>query len=121
MAMAMEETSLAELVSSLPVPSVQEIAKEAQINNTKTVPQRYIRPDLDPPFISHPTCLPQVPIIDMNKLLSSEALLMESELQKLHLASQEWGFFQVNKSFCFPFSSCYNKLGISTLRVCLLR
>jgi hypothetical protein len=75
--------------SSLPVPCIQELAKEM----TTTVPPWYIRADQDPPNISDTTCLPQVPVIDMQKLFSPE--FMDSELEKLHHASKEWGFFQV--------------------------
>ncbi|XP_059439770.1 protein SRG1-like [Corylus avellana] len=75
--------------SSLPVPCVQELAKET----TATVPSRYVRSDQDTPNISYSTaCLPQVPVIDMQKLFSPE--FMDSELEKLHHASKEWGFFQ---------------------------
>ncbi|XP_059439774.1 protein SRG1-like [Corylus avellana] len=76
--------------SSLPVPCVQELAKET----TATVPPRYVRSDQDPPNISDSTaCLPQVPVIDMQKLFSPE--FMDSELEKLHHSSKEWGFFQL--------------------------
>jgi hypothetical protein len=81
------------LGSSLPVPCVQELAKET----TATVPPRYVRPDQDPPNISDTTYLPQVPVIDMQKLFSPE--FMDSELEKMHCACKEWGFFQVILSF----------------------
>ncbi|GMN43401.1 hypothetical protein TIFTF001_012606 [Ficus carica] len=87
----MEPKSLTKLGGSLPVPFVQELAKET----SNTVTERYIRLDQDPPFTSHNTCLPQVPVIDMNNLLSSQNFVMESELEKLHFASKEWGFFQL--------------------------
>ncbi|XP_059437864.1 protein SRG1-like [Corylus avellana] len=77
------------LGSSLPVPCVQELAKETMA----TVPPRYVRPDQDPPNISDTTCLPQVPVIDMQKLFSPE--FMDSELEKMHCACKEWGFFQL--------------------------
>ncbi|PON84992.1 Oxoglutarate/iron-dependent dioxygenase [Trema orientale] len=90
----MEPTSsITKLGGSIPVPFVQELAKETSID---TVPQRYLRPDQDPPFkIFNPNSLPQLPVIHLNNLLSSEKLVMESELQKLHFASEEWGFFQL--------------------------
>ncbi|GMN43402.1 hypothetical protein TIFTF001_012605 [Ficus carica] len=85
-------TSPTNLGSSLPVPFVQELAKES----LDTVPERYIRPDQDSPFISPSTSsVPQIPVVDMANLLSSEKIVMESELEKLHLASKEWGFFQL--------------------------
>jgi hypothetical protein len=63
--------------SSLPVPCVQELAKET----TATVPLQYIRADQESPNISNTTCLPQVPVIDMQKLFSPK--FMDSELEKL--------------------------------------
>ncbi|KAG6670523.1 hypothetical protein I3843_Q058000 [Carya illinoinensis] len=75
--------------SSLPVPCVQELAKDTP----NAVPPRYLRPDQDPPFISNSTSFPQLPVIDMHLLFSPD--FMDSELQKLHLASKEWGFFQL--------------------------
>ncbi|KAF8029369.1 hypothetical protein BT93_E1921 [Corymbia citriodora subsp. variegata] len=41
------------------------------------------------------TSLLQVPVIDMNRLSSSNEDSMESELEKLHLACTDWGFFQL--------------------------
>nr|XP_011460382.1 PREDICTED: protein SRG1-like [Fragaria vesca subsp. vesca] len=84
------EEELTMIGSSLPVPCVQELGKEP----FTTVPHRYVRPDQDPPFVSETaTSLLQVPVIDMNKLLSDET--MPAELQKLHLACRQWGFFQL--------------------------
>ncbi|KAK6917244.1 Non-hem dioxygenase N-terminal domain [Dillenia turbinata] len=77
------------LGGSLPVPCVQELAKEPLI----TVPPRYICADQEPPHPVNTTLLPQIPIIDMQRLLSGEA--MDYELDKLHCACKEWGFFQV--------------------------
>lgn len=71
------------------MPSVQELAKEP----LTTVPPRYVRTDQDPPFISNAASLPQVPVIDFQKLQTGD--LMDSELDKLHQACKEWGFFQV--------------------------
>ncbi|MBA0693699.1 hypothetical protein Goari_004053 [Gossypium aridum] len=76
---------LAKLGRSLLVPSVLELSKKP----LKEVPPRYIRTDEDPPFPSHPKPLPQVPVIDMHKLFSRE------ELERLHHACKEWGFFQL--------------------------
>ncbi|XP_071693828.1 protein SRG1-like [Rutidosis leptorrhynchoides] len=75
---------------SLLVPSVQEVAKEPLVE----VPIRYVRPDQDPPFISRlSSTLSEVPIIDMQRLLSEESA--NYELVKLHLACKDWGFFQM--------------------------
>ena len=83
--------------SSLSVPSVQELAKDPSLS---IVPPRYIRHDQDPPIIPHTTSssLPQLPVIDMNKLLihlDHEEEFMGSEMEKFHYACKEWGFFQV--------------------------
>ncbi|KAI4357400.1 hypothetical protein L6164_001349 [Bauhinia variegata] len=76
---------------SLPVPSVQELAKEPLIR----VPDRYVRTDLEPSIVSDASSLPQVPVIDLSKLLSEDEDLHEHELQKLDDACKEWGFFQL--------------------------
>ncbi|KAJ0016646.1 hypothetical protein Pint_11595 [Pistacia integerrima] len=75
---------------SSPVPSVKEVANES----LAAVPPRYVRPDQDSPSLSNVTSsLPQVPVIDMSKLLSPDS--MDSELDKFHHAFKEWGFFQL--------------------------
>ncbi|XP_057415543.1 oxoglutarate-dependent flavonoid 7-O-demethylase 1-like [Lotus japonicus] len=74
---------------SLPVPSVQEIAKEAL---TK-VPERYVRPHHERPILSTINTLPQVPVIDFANFLSQD--FRQSELKKLDYACKEWGFFQL--------------------------
>ncbi|KAI9197902.1 hypothetical protein LWI28_006394 [Acer negundo] len=83
------EPKLVNFGSSLPVPCVQELVKEP----LTAVPPRYVRPDQDPPFISNTTSSPQVPVIDLIRLLSGDS--MESELEKFHYACQKWGFFQL--------------------------
>ena len=88
----MEEIKVTNLGSSLPVPCVQELAKEA----LTTVPPRYVRLDQDPPFVSDTSSLPKVPVIDMQSLTSED--LMDKELEKLHHACKHWGFFQVSLS-----------------------
>ncbi|KAL5774120.1 hypothetical protein ACOSP7_011677 [Xanthoceras sorbifolium] len=72
---------------SLPVPSVQELAKQS----LSRVPPRYVRPDQDPIFISNTTSSPQVPLVDLFRLLSGDS----TELEKFHYACKEWGFFQL--------------------------
>lgn len=84
------EPEVTRLGSSIPVPWVQELAKETP----SKVPPRYVRFDHESlPIISDTTSLPQVPVIDMQRLFSTE--FMDSELEKLHHASKEWGFFQL--------------------------
>ncbi|KAL5772064.1 hypothetical protein ACOSQ2_011988 [Xanthoceras sorbifolium] len=83
------EPNLASLGGSLPVPCVQELAKQS----LSGVPTRYVRPDQDPIFISNTTSSPQLPFIDLSRLLSGDS--MDSELEKFHYACKEWGFFQL--------------------------
>lgn len=75
------------LEAYLLVPSVLELAKQPMTE----VPERYVRPNQDPPVVSNTISLPQVPVIDMNNLLCEEA----TELEKLDHACKQWGFFQV--------------------------
>ncbi|XP_062096714.1 protein SRG1-like [Humulus lupulus] len=91
----MEGASEIKLGSSIPVPFVQELAKE--MTSIDTVPQRYLRPDQDSTInnISSSSSQLLIPVIHFNNLLSSDKKVMESELQKLHSASKEWGFFQL--------------------------
>ncbi|KAK4361270.1 hypothetical protein RND71_020222 [Anisodus tanguticus] len=74
---------------SLLIPSVQELAKEHLTN----IPARYVRPEQESPAISAGAAVPTVPVIDLQKLISGDS--MNSELQKLHSACQQWGFLQV--------------------------
>ncbi|KAK2642686.1 hypothetical protein Ddye_024449 [Dipteronia dyeriana] len=75
--------------TTLAVPFVQELAKMP----LTSVPPRYVHPDQDPPIISLDSSSPQIPVIDMQRLLSED--FMDSELQKLDHACTEWGFFQL--------------------------
>ena len=84
----MEPETTEELVN-IPYSVKELLAKEAL---TK-VPERYVRPDIDPPILSNKDSLPQLPVIDLNKLLAEE--VKGPELEKLDLACKEWGFFQV--------------------------
>ncbi|XVE88299.1 hypothetical protein DITRI_Ditri19aG0058800 [Diplodiscus trichospermus] len=78
------------LGGSMLVPCVQELAKQ----HLDKLPSRYLRTDdEDPPFSSTGTSLPQVPVIDMQKLFSHD--LKDLELEKLHHSCKEWGFFQL--------------------------
>ncbi|XP_057448026.1 protein SRG1-like [Lotus japonicus] len=78
--------------TSLLVPSVKELLAKQPITQ---VPERYVRPDQDPPLVSNTyaaTLSQQVPVIDLHKLLSEHD---SHELQKLDHACKEWGFFQL--------------------------
>ncbi|KAK0580207.1 hypothetical protein LWI29_037998 [Acer saccharum] len=84
-----EEEEVVNFGKSIIVPSVQELAKQPIIN----IPPRYLRHDQDPPILLHHTCLPSVPIIDLKKLVAADS--MDYELERLHSACKDWGFFQV--------------------------
>ncbi|RZC82941.1 hypothetical protein C5167_045725 [Papaver somniferum] len=72
------------------VPSVQELAKQMLTE----IPPRYSRTDQEPlTNLSGASKIDQtVPVIDLQNLLSEEP---EQELERLHSACKEWGFFQV--------------------------
>lgn len=83
------EPETAKLGSSLLVDSVKELAKKALIE----VPERYVHPNIDPPIlVNTDSLLPQLPIIELHKLLSEDL----KELEKLDFACKDWGFFQVS-------------------------
>lgn len=95
----METQNPLNLGSSLIVPSVQELAKQTLTE----VPSRYLRSDQDPPIIisyesENVTPLESVPVIDLQNLLSQQPTIGESELDSLHSACKQWGFFQVKKT-----------------------
>ncbi|KAM3251189.1 protein SRG1-like isoform X1 [Capsicum annuum] len=71
------------------VPSVQEMAKKKLV----TIPSRYVRDDQDHSVASSNK---EAPVIDMQRLINSnDHDSMNIELQKLHFAAKEWGFFQL--------------------------
>ena len=80
---------------SLPVPSVQEMVK----NDSHTVPHRYIRDHKDRPVLddqlSPTTNSSEIPILDISLLAKGD----QHELNNLHFACKDWGFFQVYTSF----------------------
>jgi hypothetical protein len=71
---------------------VRYLQEDTQEALTK-VPDRYVRSHQDRPILSSTTPLPQLPVIDLSKLLSHD--LNQPELKKLHYACKEWGFFQL--------------------------
>jgi hypothetical protein len=76
--------------TSLLVPSVQELAKQP----ITEIPDRYVHPNQDPIVASNTitnSLPPQVPVIDLSKLLADDA----TELENLDHACRDWGFFQV--------------------------
>ncbi|OMO80310.1 Oxoglutarate/iron-dependent dioxygenase [Corchorus olitorius] len=71
---------------SLLVPCVRELAKKPQLK----VPRQYVRTDEDFTLPTSTQYLPQVPVIDFKKLVYKDM-----ELQQLHHACKDWGFFQL--------------------------
>ncbi|KAM3748530.1 hypothetical protein ACB098_05G116400 [Castanea mollissima] len=82
------EWEITSLGSPTLVPCVQELAKET----SSTVPPHYMHFPYEPPIKSD-TGLPQVPVIDMQRLFSTK--FRDSELDELHHASKEWGYCQL--------------------------
>lgn len=74
---------------SIIVPSVQELANEP----ISTIPPRYVRDDQDLSIHSSDSSLPSVPVIDIERLVVEDS--SSSELERLHSACKDWGFFQV--------------------------
>lgn len=74
---------------SIIVPSVQELAKEPITH----IPSRYVRDDQDPLIVSDEPSHPTVPVIDLQRLVVEDSMV--SELERLHSACKDWGFFQV--------------------------
>ncbi|KAF8029371.1 hypothetical protein BT93_E1923 [Corymbia citriodora subsp. variegata] len=82
---------------SLLVPCVRDVLKE----NPTAVPKRYVRDDQEPPVITDACSgLPQVPVIDLGRLVSEDRA--KSELEKLHQACKDWGFFQLTNHDVSP-------------------
>ncbi|MED6202942.1 hypothetical protein PIB30_110632, partial [Stylosanthes scabra] len=76
--------------TSILVPSVQELAKQ----KISSVPQRYVvlpqqHEDL---AVSEAHLALEIPVIDFQKLLSTED--RNSKLSNFHLACKDWEFFQ---------------------------
>lgn len=77
-------------IPSLPVPNVQEMVRK----NPLDVPERYVRTQEGVPEID-PILSPEIPVIDLHSLSRG----CQDELEKLHEACKNWGFFQVNGFF----------------------
>ncbi|XP_077215464.1 2-oxoglutarate-dependent dioxygenase 11-like [Tasmannia lanceolata] len=74
---------------SLPVPSVQELARDIP---STLVPRRYIRDDVSDLTASiNPSLI--IPLLNMADLINSES--RDAELQKLFFACRDWGAFQL--------------------------
>ncbi|MCL7034551.1 hypothetical protein MKW94_000705 [Papaver nudicaule] len=91
----METAKLVKLGNGFSVPNVQELAKHT---TSAEVPSRYICTDQDPVIINGAWSAiddEMVPTIDLGNLLSPEPITRKSELDNLHSACKDWGFFQV--------------------------
>jgi len=70
------------------VPIVQELA------SNQLLPERYIRSEDDRSSLLNTSSQIAIPVIDM-ELLSGENDCRQKEIEKLAMACEEWGFFQV--------------------------
>ncbi|RZC50088.1 hypothetical protein C5167_018509 [Papaver somniferum] len=88
----METPALMKLANGMSVPIVQELAKLT----VGEIPSRYICTDgnlltMGASVIDYET----VPVIDLQNLQSREPVIEKLELDRLHSACKEWGFFQL--------------------------
>ncbi|KAG6581393.1 protein SRG1-like [Cucurbita moschata] len=83
-------TEIVNFGTSIIVPSVLELAKQP----LSKIPLRYERADQDPPMVSDRDSGPSVPVVDLHRLAVGDSAAA-SELDKLHSACKEWGFFQI--------------------------
>lgn len=74
---------------SIPVANVQSLASES----LSEIPSRYLRGECESDELLDDEGL-EIPIIDMNKFLIGQSEY-KYELEKLHLACKDWGFFQM--------------------------
>ncbi|RZC49698.1 hypothetical protein C5167_018134 [Papaver somniferum] len=90
----MEKAKLMKLGNGMEIPSVQELAKLTLAE----IPSRYVCTDenlLLPMGASVINDHETIPVIDIENLLSPEPIIGKLELDRLHSACKEWGFFQV--------------------------
>jgi isopenicillin N synthase-like dioxygenase len=73
------------------VPIVQELSNS---NNLETLPERFIRSEDERPSVTNSPSQFGIPVIDMQLLLGQNGC-SEEEMEKLAMACEEWGFFQV--------------------------
>ncbi|KAI3878515.1 hypothetical protein MKX03_023965 [Papaver bracteatum] len=89
----METAKMIKLGNGLSVPIVQELAK----HSSAEIPSRFIFTDQYPIVIGTPSSIidETVPVIDLQNLLSPDPITRKLELDRLHSACKEWGFFKV--------------------------
>ncbi|OMP08409.1 Oxoglutarate/iron-dependent dioxygenase [Corchorus olitorius] len=86
---AYKEEKLGSWGKSLPVPSVQEIVMNG---NLQSIPERYIHENEESPIpVNLPDSDLEIPVIDFSLLAKGD----EDELKKLDFALKEWGFFHM--------------------------
>ncbi|GKV06031.1 hypothetical protein SLEP1_g17968 [Rubroshorea leprosula] len=78
-----------------PIVRVQSLAE----SGIRTIPERYIKPISDRPFTNDTPLLTNkhenIPLIDLQHLLSNDRTLRSQTLSSISKACREWGFFQV--------------------------
>ncbi|XP_038883132.1 protein SRG1-like [Benincasa hispida] len=82
-------TEMVDFGKSIIVPSVLELAKQS----IPKIPLRYQRADQDPPIVPGGESGPPVPVVDLRRLAIGDSA--SPEIDKLHSACKEWGFFQI--------------------------
>ncbi|KAL0542710.1 hypothetical protein IC582_017784 [Cucumis melo] len=82
-------TQMVDFGTSIIVPSVLELTKRA----IPKIPLRYERLDQDPPIDPGRESGPSVPVVDIHGLAVGGSA--SPEIDKLHSACKEWGFFQI--------------------------
>ncbi|XP_023752820.1 S-norcoclaurine synthase 1 [Lactuca sativa] len=85
-----EVMNRSEYGGSIPVDNVQALASK----DLKDIPIRYIRPEIESEEVLTDESL-QIPVIDISKLAVAGKPGYDDELDKLHLACKNWGFFQL--------------------------
>ena len=89
--------------ASIVVPSVLELTKHP----ISKLPLRYERDDQDPPIVFNEDSEPSVPVVDLHRLAIGD--FAAAEMEKLHSACKEWGFFQVCKPWTVSFVSTFKR------------
>ena len=86
-----ETINRSEYGGSIPVDNVQALASSKDL---KDIPSRYIRPEIELDVVLTDESL-QIPVIDISKLAVVGQPGYDDELENLHVACRDWGFFQV--------------------------
>lgn len=71
-----------------------------ELRNAKptTIPERFVRDMTERPTLATAlSSTSDIPVIDFSKLIKGDKDEVHSEILKLGIACEEWGFFQVHK------------------------